>query len=84
MSVRAKPTTLRAVLPKPHRHVVQKLEQWLEMARKGEIDSVVLVGEQPDGKTCYAWSGRVGVRTIGALQLVSDWLIREITRGDYE
>lgn len=39
---------------------VAALEQWLEMARAGEIAGLALAGVTNDGKGCYILSGIVG------------------------
>jgi hypothetical protein len=47
---------LKVVTPEVNKDLVETLERWTEMAHKGELRSVALVGVRPDSSVPSAWA----------------------------
>lgn len=68
-------------VPEVNETCVARLEEWLEMARSGEIVGVAVVALCADGASRYAVSGKVGGHgMIGALEVAKAELI-DVARG---
>lgn len=49
----------RRIKPAVDADCVKALEDWLEMAKRGEIVGVVMLGNMPDSNTVHRWSGEM-------------------------
>lgn len=48
---------VRSIKPAVDKDCVAALEEWLEMAKRGEIVGVVMLGNMPGDSTVHRWSG---------------------------
>lgn len=51
-----KPVLLETPLREHNAQAVAILEEYLEMAKKGEIEAVAIVGLRPEGSCSFVWS----------------------------
>lgn len=69
-------------LPEPNANCIRALEEWLAMARAGEIVGVSLVGLTFSGGGCWAVAGKVGgFSMLGALEIIRAELVA-VERGE--
>lgn len=65
--------------PEPNEICIKALEEWLDMARSGEIVGVALAGLCADHMTRYGVAGKVGsYGVIGALEMAKADLISDM------
>ena len=74
------PTPIVEMCPQPN--VVAILEETLEMARKGEIDGVVLILSHTDGDTSDRWALGANFFWMKMLGAAEAWKHRYIRRYD--
>jgi hypothetical protein len=65
--------------------VVAKLENWLERAKSGELQSVALAAICADGASVTAWSGTIKARgyatqqsTLGAIEILRGKIMKQL------
>lgn len=77
-SLRGEPTGQ----PKPNEHCIATLEEWLDMARAGELIGVAMAGLRSNGCGRYAVGGTIGgYSMLGALDMATDD-VKSVVRGD--
>ena len=65
--------------PEPNETCIKALEEWLDMARSGEIVGVALAGLCADRASRYAVAGKVGsYGMLGALEMAKADLIADM------
>ena len=71
--------------PEPNEHAIKALEEWLEMARSGELIGVVMIGAAYDDTTRSTMAGVVGsYRMVGTVEITKAELIAAVLEGGVE
>jgi hypothetical protein len=55
----AKSPTIRSIRPAVDQQLVEGLEEWLAMAKRGELTGAVLLGNRRGDETVHRWCGDI-------------------------